>query len=313
MTEAIEPRPPSLTIRATRLMVWLVFWLTQLWRRPPRPPGSVREYAYGPDSAERLELIEPQAGVPQRSAIVYIHGGGWIAGRKESYTRYLSFLAERGHPIFNVEYPLAPETPHPGILRSLLRALDWIHSHHPEHSGFHVMGDSAGGNLAMMVGLLAGNPALVEAIDPDRRQGVAFPCLSVLSLYGVLDRLSWIEDGFPGAENMLESYGGRAAFELDVGPELALTPLDLAFEVAPPSFLAVGSKDPLCRSSRIFGERLAAGPGKVVHKEYPGEGHGFFNLGFSKSDALLREDIVEFLDAVDPVSVQGGGMTGGPS
>jgi acetyl esterase/lipase len=124
----------------------------------------------------------------------------------------------------------------------------------------------------------------------------------VVSLYGVLDRLSWIEDGFPGAERMLESYGGRAAFEAEVGPELAITPLDLAFVSAPASFLAAGTKDPLCRSSRLFAERLAAGPGKLVHREYPGEGHGFFNFGRSTSDAQLRADILEFLEAEDPTA-----------
>ena len=163
------------------------------------------------------------------------------------------------------------------------------------------MGDSAGGNLAMMVGLLIANPSLLGDIDPARSEA-PLECHSVVSLYGVLDRLSWIEDGFPGAENMLESYGGKAAFEAEVAPELALTPMDLTFEQAPPSFLGAGTEDELCRSSRIFAERLAAGPGKVVHKEYPGEGHGFFNFGKTQSDAALRDDVLEFLASVDPAT-----------
>jgi acetyl esterase len=296
----VEPRRAGITVRATRLLVAVVFGATQLMRRPPRPPSGVRESAYGSHPAEKLELISPRSEAPHRAPIIYLHGGGWIAGKKESYTRYLSFLAEAGYPIFNVEYPLAPENPHPGILRSLFAALDWIRANHSDVQGFHAMGDSAGGNLAMMLGLLAKNPQLVTAVDPAREGGLALECHSVVSLYGVLDRLSWIEDGFPGAENMLESYGGRAAFEPEVGPELAITPLDLSFESAPPSFLAVGTEDPLRRSSQIFADRLAAGAGKVVHKEYPGEGHGFFNLGRSKSDAQLCADVFEFLEAVDP-------------
>jgi len=296
MTTAVEPRAASFPVRAMRGVVWAVFGATQLMRRPPKPPGAVQQHAYGPDPAERLEFIAPRMGAPERPPIVYVHGGGWIAGRKESYTRYLSFLAEAGFPIFNVEYPLAPENPHPGILRSLLAALDWIRTNHPNVSSVHVMGDSAGGNLVMMLGLLAANPELLRVVDPQRAE-VPLACLSVLSLYGVLDRLSWIEDDFPGAQLMLESYGGRAAFEAEVGPELALTPMDLEFASAPPSFLAAGTEDPLCRSSRLFAERLASDPGKVVHKEYPGEGHGFFNLFRSKSDAQLRADILEFLEA----------------
>lgn len=301
MTLVVEPHDASFSLRAGRWAISLFFGFWQLVRRPPKPPGAVDEHAYGSDPAERLEFIAPRAGAPQRAPIVYVHGGGWIMGHKESYTRFLSFLAEAGFPIFNLEYPLAPENPHPGILRSLLAAFDWIRSEHPDVRGVHVMGDSAGGNLAMMLGLLASNPELVRAVDPERAK-VPLTCHSVVSLYGVLDRLSWIEDGFPGAESMLEGYGGRAAFEAEVGPELAITPLDLEFAAAPPSFLAAGTEDQLCRSSQLFARRLASGPGKVVHKEYPGEGHGFFNIGRSKSDAQLRSDIFEFLEAEDPTS-----------
>ena len=211
MTAPVEPHQPNLTLRATRVGISAIFALGRLMRRPPKPPGATSEHAYGSDPAERLEFIEARAGAPRRAPIVYVHGGGWIAGRKESYSRFLSFLAEQGYPVFNVEYPLAPENPHPGILRSLFKALDWIRSEHPEHSGVHFMGDSAGGNLATMLGLLTANPALVRDVDPERRE-LPLHCHSVVSLYGVLDRLSWIEDGFPGATNMLESYAGKAAF-----------------------------------------------------------------------------------------------------
>jgi acetyl esterase len=300
MTTRAEPRAADLTTRATRILIRVIFWLTRIQRRPPKPPGRVEAHRYGPHPAETLQVIEPRASATRRTPIVFAHGGGWIAGRKESYTRYLSFLAEAGYPVFNVEYPLAPENPHPGILRSLFRALDWVASRHPEVPGVHVMGDSAGGNLAMMIGLLAANPGLVRAVSPDHSDGLPLACHSVVSLYGVLDRLSWIEDGFPGAKNMLESYAGPNAFQAKVDPDLAVTPMDLEFDAAPPSFLCAGTEDPLCRSSRLFAERLAAGPGKVVHREYSGEGHGFFNLGRSTHDAELREDVLAFLDSVDP-------------
>lgn len=300
----VEAREADFGVRLARRMTSIGFGLTQLFRRPPSPPGEVRTHRYGEDPAEHLERIAPRAGMPQRAPIVYVHGGGWIAGKKEFYTRYLSFLAEAGYPIFNLEYPLAPEHPHPHMLRSLLGALDWIRTSDAdadaEIEGCHFMGDSAGGNLAMMLGLLVANPSLLDAIAPERHGVVPMGCHGVVSLYGVLDRRSWIEDGFGGAEMMLASYAGSDALAPEVGPERAVTPMDLAFETAPPTFLAVGTRDALRRSSSLFAERLAAGPNRVVHKEYPGEGHGFFNLGRSRSDAALRDDILEFLEAQDP-------------
>ena len=75
------------------------------------PPGAVTEHAYGTHPDERLDLIEAAAEAPTRPPIVYIHGGGWICGKKEIYTSSLVPFTAAGHPVFNLEYPLAPERP----------------------------------------------------------------------------------------------------------------------------------------------------------------------------------------------------------
>ena len=148
MADRAESRPADFSLRATRIAIGAVYGVTRLMRRPPAPPSGVVEHAYGQNAAERLEYLAPRAAGPRRTPIVYIHGGGWILGKKESYTRYLSFLADAGYPVFNLEYPLAPENPHPGILRALFRALDWIAREFPDDQSVHFMGDSAGGNAA---------------------------------------------------------------------------------------------------------------------------------------------------------------------
>ena len=302
MPVAIPSRPARLSLRVMRPAIRVFGAISRMRRRPAAPPVAPVEAAYGDDPAERIEYIAPKPGVGPRGAVLYFHGGGWVIGAKETYTPFLGFLAEAGYPVFNVEYPLAPEHPHPAILRSLFRALDWIAANHPEIAGYHTMGDSAGGNLAAMLGLLAHDPTLAAEVDPDRTQGLPLACHSIVSIYGVLDRLTWIEDEFPGGAMMLESYGGASAFEAEVGPELAITPMDLAFETAPPTLLTVGTEDPLLRSSRMFAERLGAGPGKVVLREYPGEPHGFFNFGKSDSAERMNADILDFLESEDPVT-----------
>ncbi|MBW2424196.1 MAG: alpha/beta hydrolase [Deltaproteobacteria bacterium] len=295
-----NPRNADFKIRLMRSGI-AGFGRVSTWlRRPPKPPGEVREYRYGPDAAQRVDEITPRSGAPDRLPVLYIHGGGWIIGKKESYTRFLSFLADAGHPVYNVEYPLAPEHPHPLQLRGLLAALDWLAKERPDTRAYHVIGDSAGGNLAMMVGLLARNPRLVGAVDPDRDAELPMHCASVVSLYGVLDRLSWIEDGFPGGEVMMRSYGGEAVFESTVDSTLAITPMDLDFAEAPPALLAVGEEDPLLRSSKIFAERLAAGGHEHELKVYPGEGHGFLNFGRKVAAAeSLNAEVLRFLSAVE--------------
>ena len=86
------------------------------------------------------------------------------------------------------------------------------------------MGDSAGGNLATMLGVLSRNPEFIRDIDPTGTPRTALACYSVVSLYGVLDRLSWIDNQFPLSKVMLESYAGKAAFEREVDPSASFRP-----------------------------------------------------------------------------------------
>jgi acetyl esterase/lipase len=258
------------------------------------PPGAFSHHAYGAEEAERLELIDPASRTPDRTPVVYIHGGGWICGKKEIYTGDLFFLAEAGHPVFNLEYPLAPETPHPGMLLSLLSSLAWIREYYPQHESVHLMGDSAGGNLALMLGILCENPELAKNLRSEPL--AAMPKIeSVVSIYGVLDRLTWIERKFPSAALMLECYAGKSALEPEVGPELAVTPMDLSFEALPPTFIGVGTKDQLYESSRICSQHLQASFEDIQYEEYPGEGHGFFNRSGRPASQKLRADILGFL------------------
>ncbi len=299
---AVRPTPISLGQRAgltgMRSLMGAMAAFTRL-RPKPSGSGSVTSHAYGSHRAETLEFIPRSAGSPERDPVVYIHGGGWIAGKKELYTRDLLFLADAGYPVFNLEYPMAPENPHPGILISLFRALSWIREHHPEVERVHFMGDSAGGNLALMLGILCHNPHLIKDFDDSGNSAAVVRCESVVSLYGVLDRLSWLRNGFPGSNLMLHCYGGKAAFAETVGPDLSITPMDLSFDRFPPSLLIAGTEDQLCESTELCAEWLNGGSGDSESKIFEGEGHGFFNFGWRPAAEVVRRDILAFLEVRD--------------
>jgi acetyl esterase len=300
MAHSLAPTPLRLKHRIGLFLARLIMaflGLIDKLRPSPAPPSTVSLHRYGVDDAETIQHIPRRSGSLERAPIVFIHGGGWIIGKKELYTRDLFFFAEAGYPVFNVDYPTAPENPHPGILLSLLDALRWIRSEHPSVDAVHLMGDSAGGNLAMMLAIFSANPHLVRDLGNGPVAEAPMGCRSVVSLYGVLDRLSWLEHGFPGVDLMLECYGGLAVFEERVGPELSITPMDLEFEAHPPSFLIAGSKDRLGESTRICAKRLEAGPGIVASKIYEGEPHGFFNMSWRPASSELKGDVLAFLEA----------------
>jgi acetyl esterase/lipase len=258
------------------------------------PAGRLSEQRYGSLPDETLDFLKPASNVPQKPAIVHIHGGGWISGSKgKFYAKPLLKLADAGFPVFSLNHPLAPEHPHPYILRSLLQALVWIKKEYPEHKSLHLIGDSAGGNLAMMLGLMLANPALlkrVDSIDPALLPAVK----SIIPIYAPLDRTSWIEDGFPSAKTFLKSYAGEHALNKNHIPRIPVTPMDIAgIETLPPTFIVGASKDKLLRSSQIYTEHLRQSFSHVEYKVYEGADHGFFSFGTKRDE--LGNDIANFL------------------
>jgi len=116
--------------------------------------------------------IEPLARRPDRT-VLYFHGGGYVTGSPPD--RYLPLAAAvalaAAARVHVVDYRLAPETRFPGAFDDCFCAYDWLVSHGDvDPRSLTVLGDSAGGNLAVAVTAAA------------RDQGLALPaCIALLS------------------------------------------------------------------------------------------------------------------------------------
>ncbi|MCA9546724.1 MAG: alpha/beta hydrolase fold domain-containing protein, partial [Myxococcales bacterium] len=259
---------------------------------------SVRRipHRYGARRVEALDHLGAADHAPRRSPIVYVHGGGWTSGLRELYTPELAWFARRGYPVFNIDYPLAPEHPWPEPFVSVLRAIAWVGERFEGADRVHLMGDSAGGNLVMMAGIAIENREILAALAPDLAEA-AFPEVrSVVSLYGVLDRHSWIRNGFPNARMFMASYLGPDGFREEALAHVAATPLDHAFDRHPPCLLVAGTKDPLAESTTLCHDTLKARGGRVEQRIYPGEHHAFFNFFWRPAARALRRDVLSFLE-----------------
>jgi acetyl esterase len=266
------------------------------------PPEGWRTVRYGLHRDEILDVHVPAQGAPRRPPVVFFHGGGWMMGTKDFYAHDLLFLPEAGYPTFNVEYPKAPENPHPWILRSVLAALAFVRSAADGAEAVHVMGDSAGGNLAVMAGLLAANPALIAAVDPTFDAARLPRILSAVSLYGVMDRVSCMSSRVPGGETMLEAYGGRAALAPSVDAAHAITPMDLDFAAHPPCLLSCGEYDPILPSTQLYAAHLARKGLAVQVRIYAGATHGYLNFPDGPTKDQVQKDVVAFLNGVEAAS-----------
>lgn len=92
--------------------------------------------------------------------MLFAHGGGWCLGSLALYDRPCQALANAtGRVILSVDYRLAPEYPFPQPLEDVYQALCWVAQRAPQlgidAQRLAVGGDSAGGNLAAAVALLA--------------------------------------------------------------------------------------------------------------------------------------------------------------
>ena len=96
--------------------------------------------------------VRPNRGHDRRHAILYCHGGGYTSGNL-GYSRPIAskLAAVTGYEVLSFEYRLAPEHPYPAAVEDAIRAWD-----HLMYLGYGardivVAGDSAGGNLALVL------------------------------------------------------------------------------------------------------------------------------------------------------------------
>ena len=147
--------------------------------RPERPEGvrAFTDLVYREVGGRRLRLdvylpndppVDPKRGRP---VLLAIHGGGWRGGDKGDYGRSLAPLARHGLVVVAVEYRLSgPGVPSwPGNLEDIREAVRWVRSHALDYGidsdRVAVIGSSAGGHLALMLGTTPGGaPARVRAV-----------------------------------------------------------------------------------------------------------------------------------------------------
>ncbi len=112
-----------------------------------------RDQAYGADPRHLLDVFEPQAAGAPRPVLVFVHGGGFVAGDKHRpgspYQDNVALWAVRhGMVGVNMTYRLAPQHPWPAGAMDVGAAVAWVRSHAAEHGGdpdrIILMGTSAG-------------------------------------------------------------------------------------------------------------------------------------------------------------------------
>jgi acetyl esterase len=249
-----------------------------LQTRPGPLPQVDERVIDGPGGPLRLRIYH---GVPPGSGplpcLLFLHGGGWTIGNLDTHDAMCRQIARRGElMLVAVDYRLAPEHPFPAALDDAACALRWVQAHAsglgicPQAIG--VAGDSAGGNLAAALALMARDgdvpalacqallyPALDLAADPASCTGISDGFLSESTLRWFIDQYAPL----PPQRLDWRASPLRAADLRGVAPAVVLTV----------------AHDPLCEQGRAYAQRLDGAGVRVAALHLNDQFHGLLGVG----------------------------------
>ncbi len=201
---------------------------------------------YSPVKEERLLPV-----------VVWIHGGGWLAGDKGQIENYARILAVRGYVVVTVNYSLSPRRKYPTPLRELATALRYLKENAERFqidvTRFFLAGDSAGAQLAAQLANVISSPkyaALLGLAAPLERQQL----LGALLFCGRYDLKRPPYGDL--VTTMLWSYSGLRDYRTNRSFS-TFSVVDYVTSEFPPAFITCGNGDSLLAQSVSFAERLS--------------------------------------------------------
>lgn len=243
----------------------------------PEPVDHVEDRTIpSPDGDLPVRIYRP-AGAAPLPVLIFYHGGGWIFGDLETMDRPCRMLANAVPcVVVSVGYRLAPEHKFPAPVEDAYAALNYVAAHGAEFGAdaarIAVAGDSAGGNLAAAVCLMARD-----------RQGpkVAFQLL----VYPVTD----YDDNRASMSECSQGFGLTRAGMLWFWEQYARTPEEARSPYAsvintpscqglPAALLITAEFDPLRDQGEAYAMRLAEAGVRVTITRYAGTIHGFYPM-----------------------------------
>ena len=210
--------------------------------------------SYGGAGAKNmLDVYRHRSHPAGGPTLVYLHGGGFVSGRKNNEARPLIYrLASRGWVCISANYRLSPAARFPDPLIDVKKVIAWVREHGHEYGAdpavVFVAGSSAGGHLASLAAFTPNDPAFQPGFE-----GVDTSVSAAISLYGYY--------------GPVDGNGGPPS-----------SPLAHVTPDAPPFFVAHGDQDTyvLVEGARGFVERLKnISSNPVVYAELPGAQHSF--------------------------------------
>jgi acetyl esterase/lipase len=260
----------------------------------------------------RLHVVRPPGVEGAFPAFIYLHGGGWVLGDFPSHERLVRELAvHSGAAAVFVEYSRSPEVRYGVALEEIYAAAQWLqesgHTLGVDGSRLAVAGNSAGGNLAAALALLAkerGRPAL-------RAQLLLWPVTDAR-----FDTVSYEEfsEGYFLTRNMMQWFWDHYSPDPAQRSEIHASPLQASLQQLaglPPALIQTAEFDVLRDEGEAYGRKLSEAGVEATTVRYQGMIHDFGLLNALSSlpatRAALRQagDMLKLRLTAEPVSPSG--------
>lgn len=221
-----------------------------------------------------IRIYRPKGrDVQQSPAIIYIHGGWFIAGGYETHDAVVRKLANKtGAVVIFIDYRLAPEHPFPAGLNDCIDGVKWVFEN-AESLGIDtdkvgIIGDSAGA-------------ALSTAVSTQLGKHLKFQVLIYPAVDNQLNSKTWetYENGpVLNKQGGIEAWAGYLPEEEKDNP-LAIPVLIRDFKETPPTLIILAEHDPLLDDGKQLSANMENAGIKVKTSLYNDMVHGFMHMG----------------------------------
>ncbi|WP_049900120.1 alpha/beta hydrolase [Halococcus agarilyticus] len=247
----------------------------------PQSVGDVQDLTIpGPERPIPVRVYAPDDRSDDAPGVfVTFHGGGWVVGDLDTHDPFCRAVTNAASClVLSVDYRRAPEHPFPAAVEDCYAAVEWAADYAPDLGGdperLAVGGDSAGGNLAAAVTLLArdrGGPDLCH-------QSLIYPAVN--SVVGEeFDSYEENGEGYLLERESMKWYDERyIQDDLDARNEYAAPLLARDLSGLPPATVITAGFDPLRDEGIAYAERLEGAGVAVDHEHFPGMIHAFVSM-----------------------------------
>lgn len=261
------------------------------------------EYKINVDGYELMVRGFSPRNIKSNEVLLFFHGGGWVYGSIDSYTKVCADLSEQtGRRVFSVDYRLAPEYPFPYAVEDCYRIAKELFLNQglisTKPDDIILIGDSAGGNLAAVVSLMAAEHREFHVkkqilIYPPtyNDHGETSPFPSVVK-YG--------KDYLLTSKKICDYMALYAKNKSDLQNPYLAPLLSNNLYNQPKTLLITAQYDPLRDEGEAYGEKLKQYGNEVKIYQIKDALHGFFSLPLRFAHVKKCYKLInQFLDEED--------------